>query len=73
MENHLKSCVVTTTEQAAGDVVGRLNKIGAWLRHMDRVNELIQIQVDIPELEIKQFSEWFIVFTNGEGKFNENA
>jgi hypothetical protein len=70
----LKYCTVIIPEQFAGDVMGRLNSIGALLvdgtvnKELTNEDGLLRFGARIPTDVVASFRRWLTDVSQGEGK-----
>lgn len=66
----LQACSVEIPESLLGEVLGKLNNIGAWIDDVLECRDgLVNAKARIPMNQIVSFRTWFLENTNGLGSF----
>lgn len=66
MDDELTRLIVNVTESSVGEVMGELNRRGAWLDKMTSKDGLCVVETRIPKREIQSFKMWLENTTGGE-------
>ena len=71
----LKQFLIKIPEENIGEVLGKLNHLGAWLSDdsSEALEGLISVKVKIPSENIENFSEWFDKKCNGKGRIENHT
>lgn len=65
MDDERARVIVNVSESSVGEVMGELNRRGAWLDKMINKDGLCIVETRIPIQEVKNFETWLKKAVNG--------
>ena len=73
MANALAQFIVETPAPYMGDVMGKLNGLGAWFDDVEKHCGAIRLAFRAPEASMREFEMWLSRATDGAGKVHRNV
>ncbi len=73
--DEFEHCAIKTPENVLGEVIGELNRIGAWIHETKRteIDEFSSVVADVPTENLQAFVVWFQNTSQGDGVVETNT
>lgn len=65
MDDELARLIVNAPESSVGEVMGELNRRGAWLDKMTNKDGHCAVETRLPKRDVPDFEKWLEKITNG--------